>query len=104
MEKFTIKDVTPNMGSATDFNIHWWAFLRMLDSVETHEKALKSCLAGNDAESVAECIKEAICYRIIESKKIVVEIYNKLTTFEEFKTGLIEKPDWMDEFLNTENP
>lgn len=97
MEKLTIKDVVEGMHSATESNICWWAFFHMEESLKVHEDALRS------SEDASENIKATIKYHIVETKKILVELYDKLMAFDDYK-NLIEKPAWMDEFLDIENP
>lgn len=90
-----IEKVTDTMISATEYNVYWWAFLHMSDTLKLFETSLRDADANKDSDD----IKGWYRYNIVECKKVLVEIYEKLITFKECQNGIIQKPDWMDEFL-----
>ena len=89
--KLSHKDITPDMDSVTDESVHYWAFLYWRGELEIFEESL----------GVAEAEEQISFFRycVIEAKKIIVELYNKLVEMSEFNQELIRKPEWMDEFL-----
>lgn len=90
-----ISDVTDNMISVTDYNVYWWSLLYWESRLDELEESLENNV--NQSEDMKAFYK----YSIVEAKKLIVEIYNKLLTFKECQ-GLIQKPYWMDNFLNVE--
>ena len=88
--KPTHRDITPDMNSVTDESLHYWSFIYWRGELEIFEEALEVAKTEEQIEFFRYCI--------IEAKKIIVELYNKLIKMSEFNK-LIRKPEWMDEFL-----
>lgn len=85
------KDITEDMASVTEANVNYWAFLHWRDELAYYNEALKY---AQDEEEI-----KFNCHCIVEAKKLIVELYNKLIQMPEFEQGLIDKPEWMQQFF-----
>jgi hypothetical protein len=93
MSRFDLnaKHITDDMMSATEVNVLWWAYLYWRDLLRENEQWLSKA----DGEADIEYWR----YQVVEAKKIIVELYQKLIQFSEFQDGVINEPEWMEEFL-----
>ena len=85
------KNITEDMESVTDATVHYWAFLHWRDELAYYRQTLED---AQDEEHI-----KYLCHCIVEAKKLIVELYNKLVQMPEFNQGLIDEPEWMEHFL-----
>lgn len=94
MDRFNLsaKDIKPGMMDVNEVNVYWWAYLYWREQLNTFEDALRN----TDDKDMISCFR----YCVVEAKKILIELYQKLIQICG-DDGWISKPEWMDEFLNT---
>ena len=92
--KLSAKDIKEGMAEVTEASVHWWAYLYWMDELKDYEESLRNAL---DDEQIG-----FFRYCVVEAKRIIVELYEKLIKMPEFSEGVLSKPDWMDEFMTVE--
>lgn len=90
--KLSAKDIKPDMMEATEVNIYWFAYLYLRDRLRENEECLRK---AENAEDIGWCR-----YQVVETKKLLCELYDKLLQYPNFQDGALEHDDWVEEFLN----
>ena len=92
MDRFnlTIDDVGPGMQKVTETNVYWWAYLYWMNELNDFTSRLKDAKDDND---IGYCR-----YSIVEAKKIILDLHEKLISMPEFKGYDFPAPEWADEF------
>ena len=92
----SIKDVKDGMLSATEYNVYWWAWIYWMRSLNGYTESLMNVDAA-DVDGIG-----FYRYCVIEAKKVLSEMYEKMVQMPQFQGGWLDKPEWMDEFLDKE--